>query len=234
MTFLEAVVRIMRLNGHIRGDTDAPASFSDTAHNSTMQIAQIAVQDELTNLSADRSIPYEKASTSIGLTTSTRLYTLPSDFIGFYGVPHFYDSTDNRQIFEYPGGLEALQLMDYKYASVDGTPISWYFEPGQTKKVGFYQVPNSTYNGRSLTYDYETSILVSLSSDTMPFHNTEENNSFCLMAGRRFKFLFEDVKNTQDIQRVLDNDGTYNNAKGTLLRLISGKNPSKRYAPMYR
>jgi hypothetical protein len=234
VTFLEAVVRIMRLNGHIRGDTDAPTSFADTAHNSTIQIAQLAIQDELTNLSADRSIPYEKSSTSVTLATGTRTYTLPGDFIGFFGVAHFYDATDNRQIFEFPGGLENIQLIDYQYATNTGTPMNWYWEPSSTKKVGFYQVPNSTYSGRVLTYDYETSILVTAASDTMPFHNAEEGNSFCAMAGRRFKYLFEDVKDTQDIQNILDNDLSYRTSKGTLLRLISGKNPPGRYAPMYR
>lgn len=234
MTFLEAVVRIMRLNGHIRGDTDAPTSFNDTAHNSTMQIAQIAIQDELVNLSADRSIPYEKSSTSIGLTTGTRTYSLPGDFISFFGVPHFYDDTGNRQIYEFPGGLEALQIVDYKYATVTGTPNYWYFEPATTKKVGFYQVPNSTYNGVSLSFDYETSILVTNSSDTMPLHNTEESNAFCAMAGRRFKYLFEDMTGKQDIQAILDQDLSYRTAKGTLVRLITGKNPPGRYAPAYR
>jgi hypothetical protein len=234
VTFLEAVVRIMRLNGHIRGDTDAPASFNDTAHNATMQVAQIAIQDELSNLAADKCIPYEKASTSVGLTTGTRLYSLPGDFIGFYGTPHFYDATDNRMIFEYPGGLERLQIMDPKYDTDTGTPLNWYFEPGSTKKVGFYQIPNSTFNGRSLTYHYETDILVSASSDTMPLHNNAENYAFCAMAGRRFKYLFEDVKDKQDIQQILDMDLSYRTARGTLLRLVSGKNPPGRWSSVFR
>lgn len=223
----------MRVNNHIRGDTDAPTSFSDTQHNATLQTAQIAIQDEIIALAADRLLPYEKASTAIGLTTGTRTYSLPGDFIGFYGVPHFYDATDNRQIFELDGGLEALQLVDYKYATTQGTPNWWYFEPGQTKKVSFYQVPNSTYNGRSLTYDYETSILVTLASDAMPFHNSEEGFAFCGMAARRFKYLFEDVKDKQDIQAILDQDVSYRASRGTLMRLISGKNPANRYAPRY-
>lgn len=233
MTFLGAVTRILQLCGHIRGDTDAPTSFTDTAHNSTMSIAQIAVQDELTNLAADRLIPYEKASTSISLTGSTRIYTLPGDFISFYGVAHFYDSTDNRLILEFPGGQEQLQLIDYRYKTTEGTPNYWYWEPASTKKVGFYQVPNSTYDGRSLSYDYESSILVSSSSDTMPFHNTEEANTFCVMAGRRFKFLFEDVENKNDIQAILDNDVSYRTSRATLLRLIRGQNPPNRWSPRY-
>lgn len=233
MNFLGAVTRILQLCGHIRGDTDAPTAFTDTAHNSTMSIAQIAVQDELTNLAADRLIPYEKSSTSITLSDSVRIYSLPGDFVSFYGVAHFYDSTDNRQIFEFPGGQEQLQLIDYKYKTLTGTPNFWYWEPTTTKKVGFYQVPNVTYNSRSLSFDYESSILVTSSTDTMPFHNTEESNTFCIMAGRRFKFLFEDVENKNDIQGILDNDVSYLTARATLLRLIRGQNPPTRWAPRF-
>ena len=233
-TFLEAVTRVLRLNAILRGDTDAPASFSDTNHNASMQIAILAIQDELANLVADRLIPFEKTSSTITLATDTRTYTLDSTFIGFYGFPHFYDSTDNRIIPMYPGGQEALQITDYKYLTTSGAPNTWYWEPGTTKKVGFYQVPNSSYNGRSLTYHFEKSVYVSLSTDTMPFHLAEESNAFCMMAGRRFKFLFEDVNNVADVQGILDNDVSYRSAKGTLIRLMRGTNPPGYYAHSYR
>lgn len=234
MTLLEAVTRIMRNNALLRGDTDAPTSFSDTNHNASMQIAINAIQDELTALAAERMIPYEKATTAVGLTTSTRLYTLPGDFISFYGYAHFYDSTDQRIIPEWPGGLESLQISNRRYTTETGAPNWWYWEPGTTKQVGFYQIPNSTYNGRSLTYDYERSIIVSSASDTMPFHNTEENNTFCAVAGRRFKFMYEDTNNKADIQNILENDVSYRTGKTTLLKLIRGKNPSGYYAYSYR
>ena len=50
MTFLEAVTRIMRSEGIIRGDKDAPVSFSDLQHGATIQLAQMAIQDELNEL----------------------------------------------------------------------------------------------------------------------------------------------------------------------------------------
>lgn len=234
MTFLEAVTRIMRNNALLRGDTDAPSSFTDTNHNASLQIAQVAIQDELTNLAADRLIPYEKASTSVGLTTGTRLYSLPGDFTNFYGYAHFYDSTDNRIIPQYPGGLERLQLSYPQYSTERGAPNWWYWEPGTTKKVGFYQIPNSSYNGRTLTYDYERSILVTDATDTMPFHNLEENNTFCIAAGRRFKFMYEDVDNKADIQAILDSDVSYRTARATLMKLITGTNPSRYWAHSYR
>ena len=234
MNYLGAVTRLMQLNGHIRGDTDPPSSFSDTAHNSTMVIAQLAIQDELTSLAAERLIPYERASTSIGLTTGTRTYTLPSDFVSFYGHAHLYDATDNRLIFEFPGGEEDLQLTDYKYQTTQGTPNYWYFVPGPTKTIGLYQVPNSNYNGRTLTYDYEASILITAETNTVPFHNTDECNTFCLIASRRFKFMYEDVERKADIQSILDQDVSYRTGRATLMRLIKGQNPPGRWKPVYR
>jgi hypothetical protein len=234
MTFLEAVTRILRLNAVLRGDTDAPSSFSDTNHNASMQLAILAVQDELTKLTADKLIPYEKTSDTITLATNTRTYSLAADFINFYGTPHFYDSTANRLLFEFPGGQEALQLTDYTYQTRSGTPNWWYWEPTTTKKVGFYNVPDSSFDTRVLTYHYEKSVMVTLSSDTMPFHNTEESNTFCQAAGRRFKFMFEDVDNKADIQAILENDVSYRSAIGTLIRLIRGTNPPGYWASSFR
>lgn len=234
MTFLECITRILRTNGFLRGDTDAPTSFSDTNHNASIQTAQIAVQDELTALTAERLVPYEKTSSTITLANGTRTYALAADFIGFYGHPHFYDSTANRLIPEWPGGQESLQVSDFQYLTRTGTPNWWYWEPTTTKKVGFYHVPDSTFDGRSLTYHYEKSVLVTVAADTMPFHNTEEANAFTTMAARRFKFMFEDVRNEADIVRILDNDMSYRNAKATLIRLMKGVNPSGFYTASYR
>lgn len=234
MTLLEAVTRILRSNAVLRGDTDAPSSFSDTNHNASMQLAIVAIQDEFATLAADRLIPYEKTSATITLATSTRTYSLESDFVNFYGFPHFFDSTDNRIIPMWPGGLESLQLADFKYATTEGSPNWWYWEPTTSKKVGFYQIPNSSFNSRSLTYHYEKEIVLDEASDTMPFHNSTEANAFCWAAGRRFKFMFEDVENKGDIQGILDNDVSYRTARGTLIRLIRGTNAPGYYAPVYR
>lgn len=233
MTLLEAVVRIFRSNGIIRGDTDAPASFSDTNHNASMQIAIVAIQDEVAALLADNLIPYEKTSDTLSLVSGTRTYDLAADFVNFYGFPHFYDSTDNRVIPMWDGGLPKLQLADFKYETASGTPNWWYWEPSTTKKVGFYQVPDDTYNGRSISYQYEKEIVLDEVGDVLPFHNSTEANTFCQMAGRRFKFMFEDVENKADIQGILERDVSYRNAKGSLVRLIRGTNAPKHYAPRY-
>lgn len=236
MTFLEAVNRILRLNAIIRGDTDGVSTFSDTQHNASLNIAIVAVQDELTRLVAERLIPKERSTSgSITLSTNARTYDLASNFTRFYGVPHFYRSSENVQIYEYPGGLEKLQIEIYNYKTQYGSPNWWYWEPVNStyKKVGFFLVPSSSENGNVWTYDYEASVMVSAVSDTMPFHNDEENYSFVGMCARRFKFIFEDVKNEGDIAGILDKDQTYKSYKATLLKLIKGQNACKTYGAAY-
>lgn len=237
MTFIEAVNRILRLNAVIRGDTDTVTTFSDTAHNASLNLAVVAVQDELTRLIADKLITKERSTSgSITLTTNTRTYDLASDFIGFWGVPHFYNSTSNRQIYEYPGGLEKLQVEIYNFQTQYGQPNWFYFEPANStnKKVGFFQVPSSAENGNVWTYDYEASVMVSSASDNLPFHTSEENYSFVGMCSRRFKYLWADVKSELDIQAVLDKDVSYRSYFATLMKLLKGRNDRASYGNVYQ
>ena len=234
MTFLESITRIFKQMAIIRGDTDVPSSFSDTQHSASLGVAQIAVQDELTNLIAQRLLPKERVTTgAITLVSGTRVYNLASGFTRFYGKRRFYDSTNNKELFEYPGGLEQLQSDVLTYASDSGDPTYWYDEPSNqsTKQVGFFHVPNSS--GSVYAYDYQTSVLVSVAADTLPLHNDEENFAFTLMAGRRFKFMWEDTKAEADIQLILDKDRSYTTARATLYALLRGQDASRAYGVRY-
>lgn len=228
MDFITGVNRLLRIEHVIFGGDDDITTFSDTQHSSDISLAQIAIQDELTELTSDGTIPYEHTTDTISLVTSQRSYALNTDFIRFYGVASFYDSTDNRRIYMYNGGEQRLMNQDYQYKVTTGTPIDFYWDDTTTKKVAFYNIPNSTYNNRSLSYDYEKSVLVTNSSDTLPFHNTEEGNSFVSMASRRFHFM-----RTEKELGQLMTDTTYTNAKSRLLNLIRPTNPSKRYGNRY-
>lgn len=230
MTLLEAVNRIFRLNAIIRGDNDPITSFSDVQHNASTQLAIIAVQDEIGDLVSDRLIGNEMATATLSTVAGTRTYSLETDFVRFYGTPHFYLTSGNKQIYEYPGGLVQLQTDIFNYATVSGEPNWWYWEPSTVKKVGFYQVPNAAY---TYSYDYERSVMVEVASDTMPFHNDEENYAFCQMAARRFKFMFEDVKGEADIQAILESDVSYRRARVRLIAFMRGQNPSRRYRAVY-
>ena len=236
MTFLECINRILRLNAIIRGDTDPVMTFADTAHNASLNIAILAVQDELVRLVSRRLIPKErKTSGSISFVTNTRTYDLATDFIRFYGTPHFYNVTKNRQIYEYKGGLTSLQTDIYDYAAQYGDPVWWYWEPvdSANKKVGFHQVPAASENNVAWTYDYEASVMVTVAADPLPFHNDEENFCFTSMCGRRFKYMFEDVKNQVDVQSVLDKDTGYLSSTTGLYQLLKGRNAIDSYGTVY-
>jgi hypothetical protein len=229
MTFLEAVNRIFRANGIIQGDTDEITSFSDTQHLATTQLAKIAIQDEIIDLASRKMIPNERTTGTLSLVASTRAYSLSATFRSFEGTPHFVD-TDNQQLFEYPGGLNRLRLVDQNWDTVTGTPLYWYWDSTTAKKVGFWPVPDEA---DTLTYPYEASILIEGANEDLPFHNTDETYTFCQIAGRRFKFMFETADKPQDIQAILDNDVSYNRAKATLYRLLRGQEASAYYGHVY-
>jgi hypothetical protein len=228
MTFLEVVNRIFRSNGLIKGDDDAITSFSDTAHNAAIQLALIAVQDELNDLISDNIIPYEVTSGEITTSASTRTYALAADFVRFYGKAMLYQASANRPLFEYPGGREALAVTFWDYQTSPGDPTHWYMEPTTSKKIGFWQVPDGV---RTYRYEYERSVSVSDEADTMPFHSDAEGQAFSMAAGRRFKALNED---RADLVNYIRNDPTYTSARSTLMGLMKGKNSARRYGTLYR
>lgn len=229
-TFVDGVNRLLRINAIIAGDDDNITDFTDTQHAASISIAQIAIQDELSEIVSERLIPYEKASANITLTTSTRTYTLASDFVRFYGShASFYDSTDNVRIYEYKGGEDSLRDHDYQYKTTEGSPSYWYWSNSTSKQVGFYSVPNSTYNNRSLQYDYEKSVMVSAYNDTLPFINNEEYFAFVQAAARRFSFI-----RMEKPQGELALDPTYSNAKARLYAFLRETNPGKYYGYGYR
>lgn len=230
MTFLSAVNRILQLNGLIRGDTDVLTAFTDTNHGSTSAIAQIAVQTEITELSSKGELPYQHTiNGSISLVTSTRSYALASDYIQLWGEsPFFYDSTTQYQIPQYPGGEEQLRLTIATYRTDLGSPMYFYFERGTTQKVSFYPVPNSSVNGRALVYDYEASVNVSASTDSIPLATTDQQYAFVELASRRFKFLYEGKTD-----KAMDTDPVYREARSRLFALLKWKQPSRKYGRSY-
>jgi len=230
MTFIDLVNRMLRQNGIIRGDTDVLTTFSDTSHNSTSQIAQIAVQSEISELSSRGLLPYQHTiQAALTMATSTRSYSLPDAFIQMWGDPPFFlDTTQNYRIFEYPGGEDQLRNDILTYRTQAGAPIWFYFELGTTQKVSFFPVPDATINGRVLNYDYEASVNVILSSDTIPLPTVDQQYAFCDMVCRRFKLLFEGK-----IDTPVDTDPIYREARARLYALIKGKQPSGSYGSVY-
>jgi hypothetical protein len=97
--------------------------------------------------------------------------------------------------------------------------------------VAFYQVPNASYDGRSLSYDYEKDVSVTNSTDTLPFQSETEAQTFCAMAARRHKALLESLP---DSDAFLKEDASYITARTRLINLMRPTNASRNYGVMYR
>jgi len=224
MDFLTGVNRLLRRNNIIKGDDDDIINFDDNQHAAKIELAQIAIQDELTNLVANELIPYEKTTGSLTTSDGVRTYTLASDFIRMFGrKPYFYYDTDNQQVFEYEGGEDGLRLAIPNYLDQVGSPIWWYPDITTTKKIAFYPTIDPPSANRTYTYEYEKDVSVSAEADTLPFHNDQEAQTFIQMAARRFKYLEAD----QEIQ--IEVDPLYQSAKATLLSLMRFSNRKTRW-----
>lgn len=227
MNFLAAVNRIMRIEGIIRGDTDPVTTFGDLQHGATINLAQIAIQDELNELTSDTLLPYEKKTTgSVVTVQGTRSYALATDFIRFFGRAMLYCQADNFEMLEYPGGEDRIKTQFYDYKTAQSTPTYFYFEATTTKQISFWPVPQGA---KTYAYDYEADVSVTNATDTLPFHNEQEAQGFCRLAGRRFKMLYEGMD-----PALIAQDPEHIKAKAVLADLIIGKNPPRYYAPVYR
>lgn len=226
MDFIGAVNRVLRINQIIAGDDDAIASFSEDQHRTTIELAKIAVQEELINLISEKSLPAERKVGEIITVAGTRVYNLPTNFLRFFGKQPYMRSTQNptRYIYEFEGGYENVRHVDHNWDTNESNePYAWYFEPNnaQPKQVGFIQIPNVslTYN-----FDYESHALVESEVDTLPFQNELENTAFSSMAARRF--LMNDGQLTVS---TLDEDPIWSNQKSSLMRLIRPTEKKNKY-----
>lgn len=234
-TFLDVVNRVMRINSVIGADDDDLTSFDDAQHVATSQIARISIQSTLTELTSDRIIPYEEADGTITVVTDTRVYDLPADFIRFKGEKPFLlkldssSNSENTTVNEYPGGEEKLRRGVLDYREQPGEPNWFYQLMSSTKRIGLYQVPDSSVNGVVYRFPYEKSVYVSLAADTMPFTTQQESDAFSDMAARRFQFLFT----SQPIEG-LERDSVYAASKANLMNLLRRTNPTQAYGYSYR
>jgi hypothetical protein len=228
--FIDCVNRMLRINGFIRGDTDLLVSFSDTIHNSSSQLAQIAVQSEISELSARQLLPYQhKITGSLTMVAGQRTYALASDFVQMYGEqPFFYDSVAEFQVFQFQGGEDNLRNTILTYRTDPGYPLWFYFEQSTTQQVSFYPVPDAPRAGLLLAYDYGATVNVINSTDTIPLPTVDQQYAFTGMAARRFKFLYEGK-----IDTPVEDDAVYREFRSTLFSLIKGKQPATRYGSIY-
>jgi len=190
VTFLEAVNRILRIEGIIQGDDDDQTSFSQTQHAASMSLAQIAVQSQIADLVAGDILPYERTSGTLTTTALTRTYTLASDFQTleemFFEELEDDNEASGTRVVHYKGGESQLRADFPRYQEDTGTPIYFYFTGGSSKTIGFSPVPDSA---KSYRYYYQKDVNVSNASDQLPFVTVTECQTFVRMCARMFKYL---------------------------------------------
>ena len=234
--FVSVVNDVLSVDGILFGDDDAITSFTSQQHRASIRLAKQAVQQELAALVADQCIPYEK--TSATLTVSSRLVTLPTDFVRMQDeIPYLLetDASDvSKAVFiqEFPGGESKLRSVDINYREKTGKPYYWYWPGGTTKQLGFYSVPQTTYYYRVY---YEKDVSVTNESDTIPLVSETEVRTFVDMAARRFKYL----RSTPTLREQLfpagvERDPVILGSRNTLTQLLRHKPPRTSYGRRYR
>ena len=193
VNFLGAVNRVLRISGIIRGDSDPITSFSDLAHNATMNLAQIAIQSVLTDLAAYYDLPQDRKQGEITLIQGQRVYDLADDFLHFWNNPgFFYDSTQNMIICEFDGGEQKLSREIFDYKTQQGYPNNFYVIDGLTSQVGFYQVPNNNIAASnaygSLTFNSIPSVGTQAAGN-ISFNNNPSNGDTLTINGTVITFV---------------------------------------------
>lgn len=228
MDFLGAVNRVLVNAFILKGDDDLITSFSDQQHEATIRVARNNITSELNHHLSLFPVPYERTTSSITTVAGQRVYTLPSDFVRFYGSnPYFYlDTEASQRCYEYNGGEDALRQEFMLYLTDQGFENWWYWADSTVKSVAFLQVPNAI---RVWNFEYERNVSVVNSTDPMPFASEQEAEALADMASRRFRFTIED-KDLADLEK----DWDYNLHRETLMNLLSFKNESTQSGKRYR
>ena len=231
-TFLQAVNRVLVTGGVIRADTGLITSFSGLQHGATVNMAIVAIQSCLIDLSTYYDLPYERKSATITAIGGTMNYLLAADFMNFWNEPAFlYDAVQNNHIFEYEGGEKKLSQDIFNYTQQSGYPNAWFYVDGTTKQLGFWPVPDANTSGRVFQYDYEADCIPLIETDVMPFIRNIEVFKFCDLATVKFNSLF--TQQAKAPTADVEHDPTYISARADLLKLLRPTKPKKHYGRHY-
>lgn len=236
-TFVDAVNRILRIEGILRGDDDTISDFTSTQHAASIEFAKIAVQDEIAWVTQceDINVPYERTSGTVTTTASTASYSLASDFLRLTSEKRMWKVTNSTVDNTFISEVDEDHLrtnINAEYETLTGTPIYFYFKSGTSNQIGMYPVPDTT--GDIYKYWYDKSTNVTTSTDTMPFITTEQFNAFCNSSARVFKFirLSQDERNAL-FPNGLDRDPVLESKRATLLRQLKRSKSKNRYGRHY-
>ena len=234
-TFLDAVNRVLRLEGILRGDDDTISAFTSTQHAASIEFAKIAIQNQIAWMVEAITIPYEETTGTVTTAGATRTYTLPSDFERFTAEPRLYelDSSSNVEgIYVEQDEERNVRRIDPRYETTAGKPVRFYPSSGTTAhKIGMWPVPDAV---EVYKFWYDKSVDVTTSTDAIPITTTSQFNAFCNVAARNFKFLRLSTKERDMLMpKGLDQDAVIESARATLLRMMKTSKAPNRYGRRY-
>lgn len=236
-TYVQTLSDVLRQNTMLSGNDSDITAFSDTQHQAAIQLAKIAIQSSLNQLVSESLIPFERTDGTITFVTDQRVYALPSDFMRFIGnkqsKPFMLqldasEDSDNRYLYEYPGGLSKLEAVIPQYREDGGTPWYWYMIGGSALEVGFFHVPDLTMSGLKVRFAYEKEVMVNAEADLLPFTRVSQEIAFTDLASRYFAVIHSGAPIA-----TVSQDPAYVAAKSTLIALMNHKPPSGKYGHIY-
>ena len=238
MIFVDAVNRVLVIEGVLGGDDDDITSFSSTQHASTIRTAKVAIQHELTYLTSHKFIPYERDQAVLSVLTGQRLWAPESDFVQFDGIPRLQQLDVSlvpigSWVSLYPGGEQQIQSDYHRYQEDLGNPI-WFYETNSmdTHRFGLYPLPSEN---RSYRYYFQKDVSVTNETDILPFFTEPQAQAFTMVAAERFKFLRlnQEERVRQYGSTPIDDSPVIEAHRAHLLRRIGIKDPPKGYGRRY-
>lgn len=169
-TLLNGVNEVFKKLRLIQGDAGSLSTLTDSSRQNyidmTIQAWNEAI-DEVYHLS-DKPLPNQHAEATITLVTSTRDYTLATNYTRLHWPLH--DETNGYFITEYPGGYLQMR-QDLTFPSNEtGLPQRGAIDPTDGS-LYLDKLPTANENGLVFTYHYSKDLELTSASDTFPFDN---------------------------------------------------------------
>jgi len=236
MKYVEGVNRILRKQGIIQGDDDAITSFSSTQHVGAIELAKIAIQDEVDELATNNLLTFALTTSDSSFVTivGTSVYALATNFLRFTeDKPCLYEldiSTGNETgviIPEQQGGVEQLrkQIPQHRNTDVTGSAISWYHYPKSGHN--FIRIYPRADAVRQYRYWYVTTNTTPTDEDhLLPFTMERQARMFINVAARRFDIMFK--SGPKEVSDVIQSDPVLLGQRASLIDALRYKTANKR------
>lgn len=218
-TLLNCVNEVLKRVSIIQGDSGLLTSLTDSGRQIYIDVA-VQVWNEVIDdlyVRSDMALPKVQASATITLVTNDRDYVLNSSLTRLH-YP-LEELTLGKYITEYPGGYN--KIIDHQPipANETGEPRFAAINP-EDGELYLDRIPTSNENGQVFTYRYDTDLVMTVLTDTVPFADVV------------FRALVPAVKEMwMADQRNSFNPLFYKKSLATAMKYLIQKKPEQSYRP---